>query len=196
MGVNRQQFLDKFLNNDNPVQVYPAEVVSVAESTCTVRLLASGLEVEDVRLVADVDASDFFRLKPKPGSTVLVGCVENDVANLYVAQCAEVDVAEVVIGELLVTMEDGRLLAKAQNCEVEVQTDKVTIRQAGTTIELQGGRVKISNGTVSLKDLFSDLTTLLNTFIVLTPAGPSTALGPNSVVALAQLSVKFNQLLS
>lgn len=193
---NKQQLADLIFNKDAPVQVYPAEVLSVSGRSCTVRLLASGLEVEGVRLVADVDSQKHLLLTPSVGSTVLVGCIENDVANLYVAQFSEVDKAEMVIGDSRVWIQDGRLLALSKYCTLNISDNALLIEQSDMKIQLQGGQVSITNGAVSLKDLFSDLTTLLNTFIVLTPAGPSTALGPNSIAALTQLTAKVNQLLS
>lgn len=196
MGVNRQQFLDKFLNNDNPVQVYPAEVVAVNSQTCTVRLLASGLEVEDVRLWADVDATDIARFVPRIGSTVLVGCVENDVANLYVAQFAEVDGFDLTIGKMRVSVDESRVLVMADKNAVSVDERTVEIQQAGTKIELQGGKVSITNGAVSLKDVFDDLSSLIQNLKVITAQGPSTALFPDTIVALTAFKAKYPLLLS
>jgi hypothetical protein len=196
MANKRQELMDKFFNRETPVQVFPAEVLSVNTPTCTVRLLASGLEVEGVRLWADVDATDYLRLNPRVGSTVLVGCIENDLANLYVAQFAELDSFDVIIGDMVLGGDKTGVGASVKNTNVYIEANRATLEQDGTKVELQGGRVKITNGTVSLKDLFSDLATLLNTFIVITPSGPSTALGPTSITALTQLTAKINQLLS
>jgi hypothetical protein len=196
MSNKRQQLLDQIFNRETPVQVYPAEVVSVQGATCTVRLLSSGMEVDEVRLFADVEASDRLVLTPAEGSTVLVGLIENDLASLYVAQYSEVEDLAWKVGEFGIRANKDGIEVTCQNTTLEMTAQKAVFDQAGTKLEMQAGRVKITNGAVSLKDLFSDLATLLNTLIVVTPAGPSTALGPNSIIAVTQLTAKVNQLLS
>ncbi len=178
------------------MQVYPAEVLSLSGQTCTVRLLASGLEVEGVRLKAEVDAKDYCVLYPKEGSMVLVGCIENDVANLFVAQFAETHGFDLIVGDLTISGDKTGMFAKAQNCEVEVNTDKVTIKQSAMTVELQGGKVSITNGAVSLKDVFDDLSSLIQNLKVITVQGPSTALFPDTIVALTAFKAKYPLLLS
>jgi hypothetical protein len=192
----RQEIIDAFLNKPALVQLYRAEVVDVSGNWCTVRLLHSDLEVEGVSLVGEEDAGDRLVLQPKKGSLVLVGRVENDLGMLYVAQCGEIDGGTIEIGKTKITFDKSSVVIANNKSTVTLTDSKAVLNQGDTSLELANKKVKVTNGTVSLKTLFDDLTTLLNTLIVITPAGPSTALGPNSITAVASLKTKVSQLLS
>ena len=58
-----------------------------------------------------------------------------------------------------------------------------------------GGNVQISNGTVSLYSLMGDLMQIITNLKVHTPAGPSTGLLPESLLALNAFETNFKSLL-
>jgi hypothetical protein len=191
----KRELLDKILNPRPSVQTWEAEVQSVQETTCTVLLVASLLEVEDVRLVASVLGGEGFVLVPKVGSIVLVGCVQNEIGDLYVAQTTEIETLSFQQGKLSIDADGKDLKLVNDKSAVTISADKVTVDQNGTFLTLDGGKVSLKNSTTSLKDLFSDLVTLLNSFSVLTAQGPSAGLNPATITAVAQLNVKINSLL-
>jgi hypothetical protein len=193
---NRQGVLDFFNKFQSGIQVYPAEIRSVETNTCTVRILSSDLEVEGVKLIADSDASEKVVFYPRVGSTVLVGCIENELSSLYVAQCTEIDGFDLIIGDSAIGGDKNMMLMKSSKTFVSVEKNKLSIAQDGVEITLANKKVSIKNSTVNLKTLFSDLTTLLKTFVVITSTGPSTAVSPASLLSITQLETKVNQLLS
>jgi hypothetical protein len=188
-----RELLDKILNPRPAIQVWQAEVVSVEGDTCTVKILASELQVKGVKLKADEGKG--LLLKPAVGSLVLVGTIQNELADLYVGQCSEVEKLLLEQGNNTVKIDKDGVTLQNQQCEITLSSSKVTLKQAQTEIALESGKVSIKNTGTDLKTLFGDLITLLNTLIVLTPAGPSSGLGPNSIAALTQLQTKVNLLL-
>ncbi len=142
-----------------------AKVVSVDEDHCTVRL-TSGLELSDVKLKATIkEETDFMLMTPAIGSSVIVMSFTGDLDNLFVVK---VD-----------------------------QVESIEMKRNGLTIQLDGKdqKVSIKNESVSLKELFSDLSSLLRTFKVYTPAGPSNTPLPQSINAITNFELKFKQLL-
>lgn len=190
--MDKRSILDKILNQPAPIQVWVGWVKSVEGKTCTVLLDSSDLEVEEVSLVADVDAESYFVVVPKLGSRVLVGMVENDIATMYVVQCAQVDSLECVISNVSFKVDEDTVSLKKGAAGVLIEGDNVTISQGKVVCKLADTKVEISNGSISLGALFGDLVTLLNSFSVLTSTGPSAGLNPSTTVLLAQLQTKLN----
>lgn len=175
----QREILDKILNPKPLIQVWEAEVLSVQAKTCTVSLIASNLEIEDVRLSADSQASNGLVLKPKVGSIVLVGCVFNQLSDLFVVQYAEIESLTYTQNGNTIRSDSSGVLLKNDSVEIELASGKVGIKNAGT----------------DLKTLFGDLITLLNGFVVITSQGPSTAVSPTTLSSIAQLQTKVNSLL-
>jgi|GEM_PF-4681529 len=193
---SRQAVLDFMRGSQSGVQVYPAELLSLQGDSCTVRLLSSDLEIDEVRLSADPDQKGKVVFYPRVGSTVLVGCIENELSSLYVAQCSEIDSFDIVIGDAGLKGDKDQITASRSKTSVKIEQDKLSFVQDTVSVELGSKKVSVTNGTVSLKTLFTDLTTLLKTFIVITTTGPSTAVSPTSLTSITQLETKINQLLS
>lgn len=191
----KRVILDKILNPPTSVQVWVAQVTAVDGLSCTVSLLASDLIIEDVRLVADADAESYLVVKPKVGSTVLVGMVDNQITDLYVIQVSEVQSLEYKQGNTLVSVNADTVSLKNSQTEILLKSDTATLKQAQSEVTLTGGKVAIKNAGVNLKDLFSDLITLLNSFSVITSTGPSAGLNPATTALVSQLQVKVNTLL-
>lgn len=146
-------------------QLIDCIVTAIDGVGCTIKI-NGGLELPGVRLRATIaDGTDEFIVYPKVGSKALALSVSGDLSDL--------------------------VLIKADKVE------KIVYKQGMVEFELDAttGKVKLTNGAVSLKDLFSQLHDIISQLIVLTPNGPSSGLGPTSVTSLAQFSTAFNNLL-
>lgn len=196
MSVNRQALLDQILNPEIPIQVYRAVVLSVQENrTCTVELLSSGMEVDQVRLVAEEDAGQWAFLTPLIGSIVLVGCTDNAVTDLFLVQYGEIDSGEILIGDTRIGFNKDSINIANSKTTIALNQNSASISQDTVKIELLGGKIDISNGSTSLKELFDDLGSLLTSFKVVTAQGPSTALFADTLVAVTDFKLKYPLLL-
>ncbi|MFC5408003.1 hypothetical protein ACFPMF_01690 [Larkinella bovis] len=200
------------LNGTPIVQVWPAVVKAVGGTTCTVDIIGTDLvDLEGVKLRADDEASEGILLTPRVGSFVYVGCIENEISNLFVCQFSEVDAIAVVIEGVTLQIDQAGATLKTDDIEVTL-TDKAvlkkgdveltlddgaTIKQDQTELSLKSGKVTVKNAGVNLKDLFTGLTTLLKSFqVVCGPAGsPSAAVFPATLTSITQVETKVNQLL-
>lgn len=174
----REDLASLLFNGVTPVQVYPATVKSVEGETCTVLVNHADLEVTGVRLQADPISG--LLLTPSVDSIVLVSCIENDLGNLFVCQYSQLEKA----------------LLQIENTSIYIDKGKTELRRGNVKVSLGQSQLAITNGQESLKTLFSDLVSLLQAFIVLTPSGPSTGLDPGTIAKLTQLTTKLNQVFS
>ncbi|GAB3734912.1 hypothetical protein [Spirosoma lituiforme] len=196
----RAQLLEalKGLHPETPIQVWPAIVKSIQGTDCTVDIVGTDLvDVNEVNLRADDEASEGVLIVPRVGSFVYVAAVENAVDNLFVCMVSEVDRVEIKIDKSLVTVDKDQVKAVRDKCELTL-TDKATLKQDQTVVELASGKVSIKNAGVNLKSLFTDLTTLLKTFQVICagPGAPSASVFPATLTSVTQLETKVSQLLS
>lgn len=191
----QRELLDKILNPRPSIQVWEAVVVSVQADTCKVKVLASDLEVEDVRLMAEIGGTTGLILTPKVGSTVLVGCIQNEIADLYVVQYTEIDALKFVQGNTTIEADKDTVMLKNAQSEVRIVSNAVSIKQGQTEVGLSGEKVDIKNAGGSLRAIFGDLIVLLNSFSVVTSTGPSAGLNPATTALLTQLNAKVNLLL-
>lgn len=192
----RQQLLDAILNRDVPVQVSRAIVKSVKGKFCTVALLPDELEIENVSLVAEEDAETWFYAVPAVDSLVLVGCIENEISNMFLIQAGEIAAIELVIDKTKISAKKDAVGIVQDETAIQLTGGQVKIKSSSTTIELTGSKVKIANESTSLKGLFDDLSTLIQNLKVVTAQGPSTALFPDTLAALTQFKAKYPQLLA
>jgi hypothetical protein len=151
----------------NPNYPIVGTVQSVEGETCTVQL-ASGLVLSDVKINASVtDGEDFLLLVPAFNSEVLMLSGDGTLSNLYIIKVNEV--------------------AKFQ------------FSQEGMKVEFDSfdKKIKIENGTVNLKDLFSDLATIINSLKVnvVSVGAPSGTITPDVVTLVTNFSTKVNSLL-
>jgi hypothetical protein len=142
-------------------------VTAVDGETCSVKL-ASGLVLSDVKINASVTGGDdYLLLIPKIDSLVLVLSGDGTLSNLY-----------------LIKVDQVAKFAFSQNgLKVEFDsTDK---------------KVTIENGAVNLKDLFTDLATILNSLKVgvVSLGAPSATITPDVVALVSSFSTKVNALL-
>lgn len=126
----------------NPNLAITAEVVSIENNTCTVKLV-SNLVLTDVRLCATVnEGEDSFVVVPKIGSEVVLMSQTGTLSGLMVIK---VDAVESI------TYKNGGF-----ECKVDGTTKKVTLKK----------------GNVNFGGLVSDLIQEISHAIILTPAGP------------------------
>lgn len=126
----------------------------------------AGMELSGVRLkAAATDQSDYLLVTPKIGSVVICLSRTGDLSDLMVIQTD--------------------------------QAQKIEYFQNGLSVIIDStdARVSIRNDTVSLIDLFSDLTSLLKQLQVTTPSGISGTPLPPTIAALNAFETRFKQLL-
>lgn len=153
--------------NANPNFPIAGKVTAVDGETCSVKLV-SGLVLSDVKINASVTGSaDYLILEPALNSDVLMLSGDGTLSNLYLIK---VD-----------------------------QIGKFKFSQSGMKVEFDSidKKIKIENGTVNLKDLFSDLATILNSLkvSVISLGAPSGTITPDVATLVTSFSTKVNTLL-
>jgi len=150
----------------NPNLPLQAEVTSLEDDTCTVKL-ATGLELNDVRLKATIGGSDdnYFIQRPKIGSKVVLLSITGSLDDLMVLKIDELENVEFSQGGLSIL------------------------------IDSEDGKIAIENENTSLKDIFQTLADLLKAFKVYTPAGPSGTALPDVVLQIEGFETQFKELL-
>lgn len=193
--MNKQrELLDKILNPRPVVQVWQAEVLSANTTACEVKILATGV-TDTALLCADSEAERVWVAVPKVGSVVLVGAIQNEVSDLYVVQISEVERVCFKLDKVSGLWDKNGFVFLNDQSKVEVKSNGVTVDVGQTSVELSGGKVSIKNAGVDLKGILDDLVGTLNTFIVITAQGPSTAVSPTSLARLTAIQTKINSLL-
>lgn len=127
--------------------------------------IKSGLVLTDVKLKATIGNEDYLILTPKVGSAVLLLSLSGDLDNLTVIKVDQLEKMEYSQGGLIVLADS---------------TD---------------GKVSIKNNQASLVDIMTDLATLIKQLKVSTAMGPSGTPLPDTILAIEQFEMKFNQLL-
>lgn len=124
-----------------------------------------GLELSDVRLKTTADGKDNLLVIPKIGSRVLLLSTDGSVDNLTVIKCDSA----------------SKIIFNENGLEVEIDSET--------------GKVKLKNNTTSLKELFDQLTDILKTLKVYTPAGPSGTALPESITKINLFETDFKTIL-
>ena len=149
-------------NSNLPIQ---AEVTSLEDDTCSV-VLASGLELNDVRLKASIGGDDgYFIQRPKIGSKVMLLSVTGNLDDLMVLKADEIE-----------------------NFEFSSNGLKILI-------DSEDGKVKIGNGQTNLKKIFQMNVDLLKQFKLFTPSGASGTALPDVVLKINEFEMEFKKLL-
>jgi hypothetical protein len=151
----------------NPNYPIVGTVLAVDGETCTVQLV-NGLVLTDVKINASVtDSEDYLILEPAFNSEVLMLSGDGTLANLYIIKVNEV-----------ATFKFSQLGMKVEFDALE-------------------GRIKIENGAINLKDLFTDLATIINSLKVgvVSLGAPSGTITPDVVTLVTNFSTKVNALL-
>ena len=157
----------KAIVNANPNYPIVGTVLAVDGEVCTVQL-SSGLVLSDVKINASVtDGEDFLLLVPAYNSEVLMLSGDGTLSNLYIIKVNEVA--------------------------------QFKFSQSGMKVEFDSadGKIKIENGTVNLKALFTDLANILNSLKVgvVSLGAPSGTITPDVVALVTDFSTKVNALL-
>lgn len=149
----------------NPNLPITGKVVSVEGESCTVEII-SGLKVSDVKLKATISGQDnFILVTPKIGSSVIMLSSTGDLNNLTVIKADQFEKMEISQGGLIILIDSA------------------------------DGKISIKNNSVTLKEILTDLATLLKGIKVYTGVGPSGTPLPDSIQAITSFESKINQLL-
>lgn len=151
----------------NPNFPIVGTVSALDGETCSVKLV-SGLVLSDVKISASVtESEDYLLLEPALNSDVLMLSGDGTLSNLYLIKVDKVG--------------------------------KFKFSQSGMKVEFDSvdKKIKIENGTVNLKDLFTDLATILNSLKVAVVAvgAPSGTITPDVVTLVSNFSTSVNSLL-
>jgi len=153
--------------NANPNYPIVGTVLAVDGEVCTVQL-SSGLVLTDVKINASVtDGEDFLLLVPAYNSEVLMLSGDGTLSNLYIIKVNEVA--------------------------------QFKFSQSGMKVEFDSldKKIKIENGAINLKDLFTDLATIISSLkvMVVSVGAPSGTITPDVVALVSSFSTKVNGLL-
>lgn len=151
----------------NPNYPIAGTVTAIDGETCSVQLV-NGLVLTDVKINASVtDGEDYLLLVPAFNSEVLMLSGDGTLSNLYIIKVNEVS--------------------------------QFKFSQSGIKVEFDSmdGKIKIENNAINLKDLFSDLATILNSLkvAVVSVGAPSGTITPDVVTLVTNFSTKVNALL-
>lgn len=149
----------------NPNYPIAGTVTAITGETCSVKVV-SGLVLSDVKLNATVvESSDFLLLIPMVGSDVLMLSGDGTLSNLYVIKIDQIE--------------------------------SFKFSQSGLKVEFDSTdkKVLIANESTNLKQLLQDLSELLKTFQVFTPAGPSGTPLPTTISKITAFETSFKSLL-
>lgn len=139
--------------------------VDTAERTCDVQPVNGDAEIFRVRLQAAINGDSGAVMIPTVGSEVVVTFLNEKTG--YVALCSELDRVELVV-------------------------DGITVELNGLGLRLASEQSDIKTEINALVDTLSGLVTTLQTFQVVTPAGPSTVATGSSLTDLMKYQADLN----
>lgn len=158
-----------------------AEVKEITGDTCTIIIGES--EFTDVRIKATDDgANDKLLVIPAAGSKVIVGANNGSLNDLFILKVDDPDLITWKHGDVKVAIDaTNRLITVKDKVEISIET--------GT------GLISIKNDKVSLVDLFTSLSDIIEKLTVSTPAGPSGTPLPPTITSLTQFKSDLSNIL-
>lgn len=159
----------------------PGKVTAIDETTRTATIEpVEGPELQEVRLQATSGSDKGIYIKPALDSFVLVSWITKEEA--FVSLFTEIDEIQ-VIG-------DQDIQVKSDSGSIKIESNK------DLEISSSSGKVGIENSSGSVKELLEEIIDLLNgTYILTTPAGPSTGPDPSTITQLNLIKSKIGQVL-
>lgn len=171
-----------------------ATVVSVEGTVCTVKF-PDGLELAGVRLKAAVDASkEYFILKPRVDSTVLLASLGRDdsVGEYYVVAVNEVDSVEGLINKTSWILDKSRLDLKVDSTRLLVESGTIRLQQADSVVTIFDGQVTIdSQKKVAIRNQSGDLNDVLKQIVGLSESMKVLTGSPGSLSPVSP-TLQFN----
>jgi hypothetical protein len=173
--------LRQLLKSINPqtVQTTTAKVksINIDAGTATVWYDEKGLIADDdVQLQAITGAQTGFLIIPKPGSIVLVSCINNAPEQTYISSCS--DIQAIIIR------------SSALNVNFDVAGGTATIQNQNTELSVTAAGYKINRGGDGLKKTLSDIIDAITQLTVTTGTGPSGV--PINAAAFTQIKTNLN----
>lgn len=164
-----EKFIDALKGNlkdkrrDYP-QIIPGTVVELADSTCTVKLVHDGLEHDDVRYSATESSSDGLIVKPKVGSSVLVGLIGSNLNSMFLVSCDELESVQLEIGNTKVFADKDGIEMNGGNNGGIVISKKVADELNAVIQDLNTLKTLITGWVPVLQDGGGALKTALSTW--------------------------------
>ena len=149
----------------------PGQVESVSESTCTVKLAANDLVLEDVRFRATEEATDGWAVIPKKGTNCLVALVGGDVNRPY-----------------LVAMDE------AEAIQLRMENEELRIDEEGFDLMMKAGKLNARNDGASLKDILQKTIEMIEGLTLSTSTGPSGTPMPPTITKANQVKNSIQSL--
>jgi hypothetical protein len=164
------------------------EITEVGDTTCSVKL-SDGTQIEDVRLKAAINENkDYIISRPKVGSTVILGTLDENTGECFVIACDEIDEYEINMGNVVLIIKEDIAKINANGSILELKEGKVMISSA---------KITLKNSQTNLKKILTKLYDLLETFSVLCAApGSVSAPNPAMLVDINLGKLEINKLLS
>ena len=149
----------------NPNLAITAEVVSVQNTTCTVKLITE-LVLTDVRLCATINESDdLFVIAPKPGSEVVLMSQTGKLSGLMVIKVDAVETISYKTGgfEFIVDGNTGKVTLRNETANFGVLVSSLITEIQNAIIVTPSGPGKIGPTTIAkLTELDTKFKTILN----------------------------------
>lgn len=149
-----EKVLKKSVDKHRFQTIETGTVKEVNGNTCTVER-TDAPTLFDVRLQAIEDSVEsFINIKPKVGSIVICGMIENMQAEYLVLQCSEIDEVNITIAGVVYTINsEGHLIKKGDDTLKQILTDLidsvkiivVTIGNNPNYVKLAETQIKINN---------------------------------------------------
>lgn len=161
-----KDYIKKLAANNDEIYSITGKVISVDKSarTCEVEPINGTGTLYDVRLQVDLEQKTGIVTMPEIGSYVIVTFINRLTG--YVALCSKIAYYELVVGNQTFILDNKGLGLKNNTADFKSDLNDIF-------------------------DVFDALLTTLQTFIVITPAGPSTAVSPTSLVKLLEHKTKL-----
>jgi len=129
-------------------------------------VMVDTIELDEVRLKATINGeTNKIIIEPKIGTMVLIGSLTGDLKDLAVLKVDEV-------------------------AKLQYEQDGLKV-----LIDSTDGKVKIENGSTSLKTVFQKLADLLKNFKEFTPSGVSSGPIPTTMVGIVDFETTFKMIL-
>lgn len=171
MSATKEDVLNKLrrIGYQPIVPCVPATIISVEDNmTCTVKF-PDGFELADVRLKAGVDEKkEFFVIKPRAGSTVLLASLGNDdtVGEYYVVAVNEIDSIEGLIDKTAFLIDKTQVLVTTDKAELSVQTARIKLLQGESLIRIYEETITIeSNKKIAIRNQSENLKSVLESIV-------------------------------
>ena len=160
--------INNLVRTNDEVYSIIAKVDNVDEDkrVCDVSPVNGDAKIYDVRLQALISSKDALIVIPKVGSNVIVSFLNKEEA--FVAMCSEVD----------------SIKGKIEGIEMDIDKDG---------IEVKSNTANYTDSFNDVVDVLGDVISILNTFKLATPSGPTITVMPEIIAKLQKQKAKLKK---